>query len=169
MLTQLIRVIIFIKGWHMGSVISTWLQIGVHVDFGEREKQVLKARFLQLQFYSSSFDMPGIDHIRIGGNCFSLEKDLLLFNLNPEQLCYLLTFLHHLTEGKKNNIKCGVQVKHFRGFVWLCSHAFSSLYTGINYIPQLVPLALLLAKKWPTNLRIKSCWANEEMQHAPEA
>jgi hypothetical protein len=101
--------------------------------------------------------MPGIDHLQIGGNCFSLEKDLLLFDLNPEQLCYLLTFLHHLTEGKKNKIKCGVQVKHFRGFVWLCSHAFSSFYIGINYVPQLVSLALLWARKWPTNLRIKSC------------
>jgi len=100
--------------------------------------------------------MPGIDHLRIGGSCFSLEKDFLLLKLNWEQLCYLLTFLDHLTEGKKNKIKCGVQVKHFRGFVWLCSHAFSSLYIGINYVPQLVPLALLWAKKWPTNLRIKS-------------
>ncbi len=153
----------------MGPVIFTWLQIGVRFDFGEREKQVLKARFLWLWFYSGSFEMPGIDHLRIGGNCFSLEKDLLLFNLNPEQLCYLLTFLLHLTEGKKNKIKFGVQVKHFMGFVWLCSHAFSCLYMGINYVPQLVPLALLWAKKWPTNLRIKSCWANEEMQHAPEA
>jgi hypothetical protein len=92
----------------------------VHVDFGKSEKQVLKARFLQLQFYSGSFEMPGIDHLRIGG-------------------------------------KCGVQVKYFRGFVWLCSHALTSLYIGINYVPQLVPLALLWAKKWPTNLRIKSC------------
>jgi hypothetical protein len=129
----------------------------VRFDFGEREKQVLKARFLWLWFYSGSFEMPGIDHLRIGGNCFSLEKDLLLFNLNPEQLCYLLTFLLHLTEGKKNKIKFGVQVKHFMGFVWLCSHAFSCLYMGINYVPQLVPLALLWAKKWSTNLRIKSC------------
>jgi hypothetical protein len=176
MLTQLIRtnlVIIYIKDWPLGLVISTWHQIGVHVDFGEREKRVLKARFdadvLWLQFYWGSFEMPGIDHLQIGRNCFSLEKDLLFFNLNPNQLCYLLLFLHHLIEGKKNKIKFGVQVKHCRGFVWLCSHAFFSLYIGINYVPQLVPLALLWVKKWPTNLRIKSCWANEKMQHALEA
>jgi hypothetical protein len=113
--------------------------------------------------------MPGIDHLQIGGNCFSLEKDLLLFNLNPDQLCYLLTFFYHLTEGKKNKIKCGVQVKYSRDFVWLCSHAFSHLYIGINYVSQLVPLALLWMKTWPTNLESNSCWANEEMQHAPEA
>jgi hypothetical protein len=99
--------------------------------------------------------MPGIDHLQIGGNCFSLEKDLLLFNLNPDQLCYLLTFFYHLTEGKKNKIKCGVQLKHSRDFVWLRSHAFSHLYIGINYVPSLVPLALLWMKTWPTNLRIK--------------
>jgi hypothetical protein len=29
----------------MGPVISASLKIGVHVDFGEREKQALKARF----------------------------------------------------------------------------------------------------------------------------
>jgi len=98
-----------------------------------------------------------------------LRKGSLALQFEPRKLCYLLTFLLHLTEGKKNKIKCGVQVKHFISFVWLCSHAFSWLYMGINYVPQIVPLALLWAKKWPTNLRIKSCWANEEMQHAPEA
>jgi hypothetical protein len=58
----------------MGPVISTWLWIGVHVDFGECEKQVLKARFyadvLELQFYSGSFEMPGIDHLRMEGIVF---------------------------------------------------------------------------------------------------
>jgi len=75
--------------------------------------------------------MPGIDHLRIGGNCFSLEKDLLLFNLNPGQLCYLLTFLHHLREGKKNKIKCGVQVKHSRDFV--CFAQMLSLTSILEY------------------------------------
>jgi hypothetical protein len=88
----------------------------VRVDFGEHEKQVLKARFLWLWFYSGSFEMPGSDHLRIGGNCFSLEKDLLLFNLNPEQLCYLLTFLLHLTEGKKEQDKVWSASQTFYGF-----------------------------------------------------
>jgi hypothetical protein len=100
---------------------------------------------------------------------FFLRKGSLTLQFEPRSTVLLLTVLHHLTEGKKNKIKCGVQVKYSRDFVWLRSHAFSHLYIGINYVSQLVPLALLWMKTWPTNLESNSCWANEEMQHAPEA
>jgi hypothetical protein len=57
--------------------------------------------------------MPGIDHLRIGGNCFFLKKRSLALQFEPRSIVLLVTFLHHLIEGKKNKLKCGVQVKHF--------------------------------------------------------
>ncbi len=86
---------------------------------------------------------------------FFLSKRSLTFQFEPKSTMQPANLPLPFNKRLKKKIKCGVQVKHYRDFVWLCSYAFSHLYIGRNYVPQLVPLALMWMKTWPRNLRIK--------------